>query len=411
MLHNTKFKQGAASFYIVAIATLILVIMATSFAAIIMSEIARTSNDDLAQSAYDSALAGIEDAKLAYYEYSKCVAGAEDASPNCESIKTAFNSKECNSVAQILYNTDGEIKLQESTEGDSSMDQAYTCVKFYSRTDYTNEFHSSSSGTSSSAKITHVIPISTAGDYSVNDVASIRVSWGDAEKSSELPPILEFGIVQAGSSFSLDSFTMTKEVSGDKFTNRGTLFLEPTTDTGNYSVTKSIPASGLLKSNDKTAYNSPYPVTCDTAAASEGADGGYLCSVDIELPPPVSGTRAEGNFVVILSNYDGVPYNLALCRSGGCEKTATVDGVTATVDNTVHMDMQLAIDSTGRANDLYRRVYTILQPAEQSGSVSTTVTGDGNPYYAVSAQNIKKIEYSTCEATIEFGGDPEKCEN
>ena len=59
-----KFKKGAASFYIVAISTLILVIIAASFAAVIISEMARTSNDDLAQSAYDSALAGVEDGSI-----------------------------------------------------------------------------------------------------------------------------------------------------------------------------------------------------------------------------------------------------------------------------------------------------------------------------------------------------------
>ena len=68
----SKFKNGAASFYIVAISTLILVIIAASFAAVIISEVARSSNDDLAQSAYDSALAGVEDAKLAYYNYQNC---------------------------------------------------------------------------------------------------------------------------------------------------------------------------------------------------------------------------------------------------------------------------------------------------------------------------------------------------
>ena len=60
---NKKTKKGAASFYVVAFSTLILMIIATSFAAIIISEVTRTSNDDLAQSAYDSAMAGVEDAK------------------------------------------------------------------------------------------------------------------------------------------------------------------------------------------------------------------------------------------------------------------------------------------------------------------------------------------------------------
>ena len=65
-------KEGAASFYVVAFSTLVLMIIATSFAAIIISEVTRTMNDDLSQSAYDSAMAGIEDAKLAFYNYQNC---------------------------------------------------------------------------------------------------------------------------------------------------------------------------------------------------------------------------------------------------------------------------------------------------------------------------------------------------
>lgn len=405
MLHNTKFKQGAASFYIVAIATLILVIMATSFAAIIMSEIARTSNDDLAQSAYDSALAGIEDAKLAYYEYSKCVAGQASPGTDCDSIKAAFISGDCNSVAQILYGLEGEITLKESTEGTSSMNQAYTCVKFEPRKDFTGVLPSSST------KTTKVIKISTQGTYNANDVASIRMRWGkNTEGGSALPPILEFGIIQTSSEFTLDDFTMTY---GDR-TNRGTLFLEPTSESGHYSTSTdySIGANELLKSNNKVASNPSYPVTCDTEAAGEGANDEFLCAVDIQLPIPVGEIRSNDTFMVVLSmlSDSDIPFNFALCGDGGCEKEVggTPTGEDPTVEeNIIPMDLQLGVDSTGRANDLYRRVYTILEPAEKSTeeSISTyTTTGDlghASLYYALSAQNIKKIEYSTCETVYD----------
>ena len=403
MLHNIKFKQGAASFYIVAIATLILVIMATSFAAIIMSEIARTSNDDLAQSAYDSALAGIEDAKLAYYKYNQCVAdrGEDECASQLESL-----TKDCDGVARLLgrdQEEDGSVKIQESASGDSNMDQAYTCVKFDLPTYYTNVMSGDGS-----TKTTQVVPISTVDGQDVNDIESIQVSWGKAEaSSSDLPPILEFGIIQASRDFTLDNFTKTY----DDQTNRGTLFLEPTTDTGNYSVTKSIPASELLKSNDKTAYNHTQQVFCDIAAASEGANGGFLCSVNIKLPTPVGRYRDEDSFVVILSMLaaDDVPYTFALCKEGGCEieKEGDIE------DNTVHMDMQIAVDSTGRANDLYRRVYTTLESSELSSIKNTTTTtsgsGHANPYYALSAQEIQKIYYSTCET--HFGSNGAGCED
>ena len=79
MAINKKFKSGAASFYIVAFSTLILVIIAASFASAIIAEITRSSNSDLAQSAYDAALAGVEDAKAAFINYQNCMMAGGDS--------------------------------------------------------------------------------------------------------------------------------------------------------------------------------------------------------------------------------------------------------------------------------------------------------------------------------------------
>lgn len=165
-----KIKQGAASFYIVAISTLILVILVTSFATAILAAITRSANDDLAQSAYDSAMAGIEEAKLAYANYRNCInlypdlAGkitslSEGDEVTCQDIiywvehpdgddsNPSYNP--CDMVALILGRTGktnnnskkdkrgeiGEVSLDQTiTGGDtdvSSLDQAYTCVKIY----------------------------------------------------------------------------------------------------------------------------------------------------------------------------------------------------------------------------------------------------------------------------------------
>ena len=89
--NNQKFKQGAASFYIVAFSTLILLVVAMSFAAIIISEVERTSNDDLSQSAYDSAMAGIEDGKLAYQKYMQCKNNNNKDDNECKRITALIN--------------------------------------------------------------------------------------------------------------------------------------------------------------------------------------------------------------------------------------------------------------------------------------------------------------------------------
>ncbi|MBQ1298322.1 hypothetical protein IIY24_00585, partial [Candidatus Saccharibacteria bacterium] len=143
-----KFKKGAASFYIVAFSTLILLIVATSFATIIISEISRTTNNDLSQSAYDSALAGVEDAKIAFYNYKKCLASEGDLSGNqgvndgevvdCEAIAYYMNNPVCGMVGRILGRTNSindEVVIRESSDVDNNMQQAYTCVKIKTKLD------------------------------------------------------------------------------------------------------------------------------------------------------------------------------------------------------------------------------------------------------------------------------------
>ena len=136
MFNFKKFREGAASFYIVAFSTLILLVVATSFAAIIISEITRTSNDDLSQSAYDSAMAGIEDAKLAYYNYQNCKVSPSNAKCN-EIIKYVEHPEkgdECNMVGNILGRS---TEIQEYTETNTisnNMQQEYTCVMLQTKT-------------------------------------------------------------------------------------------------------------------------------------------------------------------------------------------------------------------------------------------------------------------------------------
>ena len=54
-----SFKKGATSVYVVVIATLLFSVITFSFIRIIISEVNKTASDELAQAAYDSALAGI----------------------------------------------------------------------------------------------------------------------------------------------------------------------------------------------------------------------------------------------------------------------------------------------------------------------------------------------------------------
>ena len=177
-----RFKKGAASFYMVAFSTLILLVVATSFAAIIISEVTRTANDDLAQSAYDSALAGVEDAKLAFYSYQKCLEqGATETEIDdnknevtCGEIIHYMNNPDCDMVANILgrYGNNpgsGEVMIEESVGSGNNMSQAYTCVKIDNKlSDYRT--------TLSSANQMKAVKVKFA-DVSAKDISSVKVSW------------------------------------------------------------------------------------------------------------------------------------------------------------------------------------------------------------------------------------------
>lgn len=398
-----KFKKGAASFYIVAISTLILVIIAASFAAVIISEIARTSNDDLAQSAYDSALAGVEDGKLAFYNYQNCL---KNNTEGCSEIIDWFNrandpsntDDKCDMVAEILQrnieldedgNRVGVLVQEKSEAGGNSMQQAYTCVMVKTTlSDYRTTLTSNDPSKVIRAHFDEI---------SASEVKSIRVSWqsdkedaviknsnfrgnGIFDTKAPVPPVISVGLIQTAGTFNLSDFDMTI---GDT-TDRGTLYLVPVEagngmsdgDAKNIASTGSegkylgswngtynyIAKNGFLKSNDKTTTNLPYVVYC-----ADNDD--FACSATMELPEPVGGSRNDDTFMVAVS----MPYagsstdvKIEFCTTSSCyvgngEITGDTESTAVSISNT-----QVSIDSTGRANDLYRRVDVRLDAADNA---------------------------------------------
>ncbi|MBR2725377.1 hypothetical protein IKF12_02530 [Candidatus Saccharibacteria bacterium] len=401
-----KNKKGAASFYIVAFSTLILIIIAMSFAAVIISEMTRTSNDDLAQSAYDSALAGIEDAKLAYYNYRNCLrknpntqAVKPDSSQSitCEGIVWHMKNPSCNMVSAILGRESDTVAVEESNVG-NNMQQYYTCVKI---DDTPNDVQ----GSLSSSKMLKVIEpkfdTSQASDikklkikwYSDKNMESSGFSFANFDNTGtggvtykglgqalSAPPTIFVGAIQtSGVSFSFSSFDLTSN--GE--TNRGMVFLTPTENKAKASSSKEnnyygayknnknqIGKNALLKSNDKVSTNLPYVVYCDNLNTINGND--YACEATIELPDPI-GTRFgykrnNDTFRIVLGLPYGVPdtdFSLAfLCGDGkDCNSDEGVlekDAPVATL-----RDVQIEIDSTGKANDLFRRVEARLEKTDE----------------------------------------------
>lgn len=394
--HYIKSKSGAASFYVVAFSALILTIVAVGFAAVIISEIERASNDDLSQSAYDSALAGIEDAKLAFYNYQSCIDNSTsvihpttpdgDNNITCSEIVYWMENPDCDMVAHILgrigETEEGEVLVKEQSESGSNMQQAYTCVKVKtSLTDYR--------GTLTSDNATRVVRVKLDG-VSASAIEKVKVSWYSDDGLTDLrfanfnggvtfrplndaiavPPTIAVQLIQTAQSFTMEQFDETSSGA----TNRGSVILVPTNDTtrarqsladnyiGAYDGTSNnISPSQFVKSNDKTVKNLPYAVYCNKDLGTE-----FVCTTWLNLPNPIGGARSDETFTFVLSTpYQQPSTDFSLefyCADGvkcgedsetieteGYESLARVDGV------------QINIDSTGRANDLYRRVEARLE--------------------------------------------------
>ena len=387
-----KYKEGAASFYIVAFSTLILMIVAISFAAVIISEVERTSNDDLSQSAYDSALAGIEDAKLAYFNYQNCLnqenahaeAPKNDGNVTCNEILYYMNSandgsaeEDCKIVWKMLGKSDddgnminGEIVEATGDASNNNMQQETTCLTM---TDVSTGYK----GTLSASSMLDVIKLKFVDGVDVNNISSVRLKWFSKEDAIKAfggndnaklvykqgfpalsipiaaPPVVSLTVLQTGPEFTMDSFNQV----ANGQTNRGTLYFAPKAGD---TLNNSFDSTAFVKSNDKTVSNNPYSVNC--AESVKGID--YACSVTVELPKPIGGMRNKDTFQAIVSLPYGQPsteFKLELfCANGalcGTETIANESGASAAKMKGV----QLEVDSTGRANDLYRRVLVTLK--------------------------------------------------
>ena len=436
-MKTRKMKNGAASFYVIAFSTLILLIIVASFTALVIAQITRSSNDDLSQSAYDSALAGVEDAKLAYYNYQACLAQGATAerpssiNPNggeslsCRVIvwlmeqsgvdggekelsDVGINS--CDVVPIILGRKIDEtgVKIKEAENVNNNMQQSYTCVKI--NTTLPNFRATVSEGN----QIRVVQPkFSVASD----NIVKMRISWGVGidkatfvssgtfpKNTTANPPAIAVALVQAGGAgedegFTMNDFNLYNGFGSNSTTNRGMVYLIPRKSTGFLE----IGSDRLLKSNNKLADDAPVDVDCSHAAGS-----GYECSLDMTLPKPIGGKRSDDNFVVAVMSPYGNTADFQLeffCDEGdtcsvkkvwseelgesetGSKEQATLDG------------MQISIDSTGRANDLFRRVEARLEGADSfamSLMGPLELVGDKNGSNAGSTL-LKKDSAITCE--------------
>lgn len=150
------FERGMVSLFVVIFSSLLLTVLSIGFIRLMIQEQQSASNNDLSRSAYDSAVAGVEDGKRVL---KKCADGSDVA---CQAIA----AKECTTVtkAEVITSQPDEIKIRSNASTDVSMNQAYTCVKITGNTD--DVLVNLKEGESM------VVPLKAVSEFN-----KIRVSW------------------------------------------------------------------------------------------------------------------------------------------------------------------------------------------------------------------------------------------
>lgn len=332
-------QSGAVSLFVVIFAALLMTVVTVGFIQLMVKDQQQATATDLSQSAYDSAQAGVEDAKRLLLALQAC---GESTDAKCQQYRQAVADGQCSTLsdAALVGTANGETIIEQHS-GDAALDQAYTCVKIALNTEnYRRPLLRNTS---------LVVPLTSEGQFD-----QVEISWFTSDDAggntvalngpgvvglplspvgnkwpNNMPTLLRTQLIQTGESFQYGDFDDT---TGGK-SNANTLFLYPSTvgsKTGDF----------LLYGRRSSAI-APVPAHCEPDFTSSIK---YACSITLSLPAPKNGSLLNrGAYLRLSSLYNDTNFQLRLRDS--------VSG------NYVDFKaVQPKVDSTGRANDLFRRV-------------------------------------------------------
>lgn len=377
---NSKKQHGGVSLFVVIFAALLLSVVTVSFIQLMLSDQRQSADSDLSQSARDSAMAGVEDAKRVLLRRLECRETGTTTGTCARVIKAVDDNAEgrCNTVGYAL---DASVAITDMTErkvvtgaADDSLEQAYTCVVI---TPDTEDFVAP--GVQADDAV--IVPLTGVSRFD-----TVKLRWftradaGTATAkipsfapqlpttssglwSTDTPALMRAQLMQTGSSFTLDSFD------GD---NAKTLFLYPST------VGAATIPFGL--DGRRSGSSEPQRVICQTDLSVNT----YSCEATLPLPDPVGGTAATraNAFLRLSPLYSAASIQVELYNGSNLVR---FNGV------------QPSIDSTGRAGDIFRRVETRVEMTAEALYPRATVDVTGNLCKAFSVtENAADYEAGTC---------------
>lgn len=347
---HTSRQSGAVSLFVVIFAALLMTVVTVGFIQLMVKDQQQATANDLSQSARDSAMAGVEDAKRLLLLQQSCASGTASSTVNCMQVNAALaavgstGETACDALVKsgLVTEQNNEVPIQQ-TVGDNAaaLDQAYTCVKIKPNTeDYRGQLLK--------AYESAIVPLKGVSGFdeveinwfSQRDVAAgVNTITFPGVGAVDLPPVgslwkpttpslMRAQLIQTGASFQLDDFDDTKDGKSD--TN--TAFL--------YPAAAGLTSADFTSDARRAGTIAPLPVRCDTSFAVKE----YVCSMTLRLPQPKTGDNATRGAFLRLSNlYNGSHFTVRLHDSAS-NAYVLFDGV------------QPQVDATGRANTLFRRV-------------------------------------------------------
>jgi len=336
-------QYGAVSLFVVVFSSLLITIVTVSFVGIMVKNQQQATSSDLSQSAYDSAQAGVEDAKRALLQYqSICNSGGD-----CDAAEQQINSTTCNTAVKTLTDISSaesgdEIKVQ--TGGSNNLDQAYTCVKISLQTnDYVGIL------TKETSKLVPLVGVSAFNTikidwFSTKDLQGTAMTaniplfssgtpllsqndW--SSKILNRPSIMRAQLMKFNSN---SGFTLSDFDNNSSIASNNTLFLYPSN------------IADIAKSFSSDVQRTSKSLT-QTHCESNLSLYNYSCSATITLPESISPSDYIA-YLNLTAIYKNTHYKVTLLNDSTVVKFDSV---------------QPLIDSTGRTNDLFRRVETRVE--------------------------------------------------
>jgi hypothetical protein len=319
-------KKGLASFYVVIFTTLILTVIVLSFIRIMVSDIQRANNEDLSQSAYDSALAGIEDTKAQLLSCIKAAGGSTSAINECV-------SKFSQTCEEFQRTNGGSVQV-----GDSNANQSYTCVLVTSNLeDYRVGLND--------GRRTTVVPLDP-------NARKITVEWyTPSNNSSNSSGLLNSNYPTL---YPKSKATVPPIISAQLIVNnedRGMAVLYPVSSGGNVVNDNGIDYSeatfinGYENGGNQTV--APQRINCDLSKD-------FGCNARIVRSDAVS----DNTFLILNLPYGGSNTDIKIQQYFNVNDPTPTDFGGA----------QISIDSTGRASNYYRRVESRVELTNSSFS-------------------------------------------